>query len=59
MDKLYELTDGKQSPELAMGALLHDVGKPDTYTESDRIRFNGHDRIGADMSRRICGFKAL
>lgn len=54
MDKLYEITNGKQSPELAMGALLHDVGKPDTYTESDRIRFNGHDRIGAEISRRIC-----
>ena len=54
MDKLYEITDGKQSPELAIGALLHDVGKPDTYTESDRIRFNGHDRIGAEISRRIC-----
>ena len=54
MDKLYEITNGKQSPELTMGALLHDVGKPDTYTESDRIRFNGHDRIGAEISRRIC-----
>ncbi|MGH7901421.1 MAG: CCA tRNA nucleotidyltransferase [Thermodesulfobacteriota bacterium] len=54
MDKLYKITDGKQSPELAIGALLHDVGKPDTYTESDRIRFNGHDRIGAEISRRIC-----
>ena len=53
MDKLYEITNGKQSPELAMGALLHDVGKPDTYTESDRIRFNGHDRVGAEISGRI------
>lgn len=41
--------------ELAMGALLHDVAKPQTFQRApDRIRFHGHDRIGADMSRDIC-----
>jgi putative nucleotidyltransferase with HDIG domain len=54
LDKLYEITGGDNSPELAMGALLHDVGKPDTYTVTDRIRFNGHDRIGARMAKNIC-----
>ncbi|MBI4228964.1 MAG: CCA tRNA nucleotidyltransferase [Deltaproteobacteria bacterium] len=54
LDKLYEITGGAGSPELAMGALLHDVGKPDTYSVSDRIRFNGHDRIGARMAKNIC-----
>ncbi|MCE2454184.1 MAG: HD domain-containing protein, partial [Nitrospinae bacterium] len=42
------------SPTLAWGILLHDVGKPVTYTESDRIRFNGHDKVGAQMSADIC-----
>ena len=41
--------------ELAMGALLHDVGKPDTFEEApDRIRFHGHDELGAEMSEQIC-----
>ncbi len=41
--------------ELAMGALLHDVAKPATFERApDRIRFHGHDRLGAQMSRDIC-----
>ena len=40
--------------ELAMGALLHDVAKPATFERApDRIRFHGHDKKGADMSRVI------
>ncbi len=35
---------------LCWSALLHDIGKPDTYFVSDRIRFNDHDRLGADMA---------
>lgn len=54
MDMLYGNTDGSYSEELAVAALLHDVGKPPTYSESDRIRFNGHDRVGARMSEDIC-----
>ncbi len=54
MDMLYGNTDGRYSDELAVAALLHDVGKPPTYSESDRIRFNGHDRVGAKMSEGIC-----
>lgn len=54
MDMLYGSTDGRYSEEVAVAALLHDVGKPPTYSESDRIRFNGHDRVGARMSEDIC-----
>lgn len=44
----------KQPSEvLAFGCLLHDVGKPPTYRRSDRIRFNGHDRVGARMTNDI------
>lgn len=38
---------------LAFGCLLHDVGKPATYRRSDRIRFNGHDRVGARLTENI------
>ncbi len=54
LDKLFEITKGELSPELSVGALLHDVGKPPTFTIEDRIRFNGHDRVGAEMAVKIC-----
>ncbi len=38
---------------LAFGCLLHDVGKPDTYRRLDRIRFNGHDRVGAQITEKM------
>ena len=38
---------------LALGVLLHDVGKPPTFSVSDRIRFNGHAEVGAGMTRQI------
>lgn len=41
-------------PVLAVATLLHDVGKPPTMTETDRIRFNGHDEVGAEMTAVIC-----
>ena len=41
------------TPTLALGALLHDVGKPPTFRVADRIRFDGHDRVGAEMARSI------
>jgi len=46
----------KNAPiELAMGCVLHDVAKPATFQRApDRIRFHGHDKIGAEMSREIC-----
>ena len=42
------------SPALALGVLLHDVGKPRTQTFDDRIRFNTHDKAGARMAETIC-----
>lgn len=40
---------------LRVTALLHDIGKPRTFTEEpgDRIRFNGHDGVGADMADEL------
>jgi len=40
-------------PALAVATLLHDVGKPSTQTRTDRIRFNAHDELGADLAEAI------
>jgi poly(A) polymerase len=40
---------------LALGVLLHDVGKPPTFTIRERIRFDGHVEVGAKMAEEICG----
>jgi putative nucleotidyltransferase with HDIG domain len=45
---------------LHLAALFHDVGKQDTYEidEEDRIRFFGHDEVGAELAsnrlRQLC-----
>lgn len=41
------------SIELALAVLLHDVGKPATFTQTDRIRFDGHAERGASMARDV------
>ena len=38
---------------LALGVLLHDVGKPSTFQIADRIRFNGHVEAGVAVSRQL------
>ena len=40
---------------LAWGALLHDVGKPATFSHRppDRIRFNGHVEVGVKIAHEI------
>jgi poly(A) polymerase len=44
------------SRTLALGALLHDVGKPPTFRRApDRIRFDQHAEIGTRMAEEICG----
>ena len=47
------------SPTLAWGMLLHDIGKPATFTlpdpkrPGDRIRFNGHVDVGVAIARTV------
>jgi poly(A) polymerase len=41
------------SPTLALGVLLHDVGKPGTFRVADRIRFDGHVELGVELTRQI------
>jgi len=41
---------------LVLSVLLHDIGKPATRSvdaDTGRIRFNGHDKLGAEMAREI------
>ncbi len=49
-----------REPELALGVLLHDIGKPATYSEqlcpkegAMRIRFPNHAPVGAEMAEGI------
>ncbi|MEE8349452.1 MAG: HD domain-containing protein [Acidobacteriota bacterium] len=44
----------KLTDSLALGILLHDIGKPPTFTIKERIRFDGHAEEGARMSEDIC-----
>ncbi|MCX7915277.1 MAG: HD domain-containing protein, partial [Verrucomicrobiae bacterium] len=51
---MLDVMSPNPSVELAFAVLLHDVGKPPTFQRAaDRIRFNEHERVGADMTRDI------
>jgi putative nucleotidyltransferase with HDIG domain len=49
------MLEGMRAPSatLALAVLLHDVGKPPTFRVADRIRFDGHAEVGAEMAVRI------
>lgn len=52
---LFDHLPTVRSRELAWGALLHDIAKPQTFKRApDRIRFDGHDVLGARMSEAVC-----
>lgn len=52
---MLALLPEKVSVPLVFGVLFHDIGKPRTQTvdETGRIRFNGHDRLGVEMTEDI------
>ena len=56
---LLDHLPAEASPTLAWGMLLHDIGKPATFTPpdptrpGDRIRFNGHVEVGMAIARSI------
>lgn len=56
MMMLDRLPEGP-SPTLALGVLLHDVGKPPTFRMAERIRFDGHveagETIACDILKRL------
>ncbi|MEP6936556.1 MAG: CCA tRNA nucleotidyltransferase, partial [Chthoniobacterales bacterium] len=52
---MLELLPEHVSLPLVFSVLFHDIGKPRTASvdETGRIRFNGHDRVGAEMTEAV------
>jgi poly(A) polymerase len=53
---MLEMLEPDAPLELCLAVLLHDIAKPPCMTiddESGRIRFNGHDALGAEMAEGI------
>lgn len=49
------MLDALEAPSLtlALGVLFHDIGKPGTWTITDRIRFHGHAEAGERIAREV------
>lgn len=53
---MLSLLPEQVSLPLVLSVLLHDIAKPATFTVDEgtgRIRFNGHDKLGAEMTGEI------
>jgi tRNA nucleotidyltransferase/poly(A) polymerase len=53
---MLSLLPEQVSVPLALSVLLHDIAKPATYSfdeKAGRIRFSGHEKLGAEMSEAI------
>ena len=52
---MLDLLPDEVSLPLVLSVLFHDIGKPPTSSvdEAGRIRFNGHDRLGAEMTEAL------
>lgn len=53
---MLEMLEKDAPLTLCLATLLHDIAKPPTQTfdeEAGRIRFNGHDALGAEMTEEI------
>ena len=52
---MLDLLPNETSLPLVLSVLFHDIGKPPTaMVDADgRIRFNGHDRVGAEMTEAL------
>ena len=52
---MLTMLPGTVSVPLVFSVLLHDIGKPPTarVDETGRIRFNGHEFVGAEMALRV------
>lgn len=54
--KMIELLPAEVSLPLVFAVLFHDIGKPATFVfdqKDQRIRFSGHDKVGAQMTESI------
>jgi poly(A) polymerase len=56
LEHTFRVLENLRRPDfpLALAALLHDVAKPRTRVDADRIRFHGHDKLGAEMAEAVC-----
>ncbi len=53
---MLELLPPDAPASVALSVLFHDIGKPPTFryhADEDRIRFSGHDRVGAEMTEKL------
>jgi len=53
---MLELLPAEVSLPLVFSVLFHDIGKPGTYSfdpAKQRIRFSGHDKVGARMTEEV------
>ncbi len=52
---MLSLLPEEVSTPLVFSVLLHDIGKPPTarMDEEGRVRFNGHEHVGAEMALRV------
>jgi poly(A) polymerase len=53
---MLKLLPQQVSTPLVLSVLFHDIGKPPTYSydqDEERIRFSGHDKVGAEMTEAI------
>ena len=53
---MLSLLPDEVSLPLVLSVLFHDIGKPATFMmdeKENRIRFNGHDKVGAEMAESI------
>jgi poly(A) polymerase len=54
--RMLELLPEQVSVPLVLSVLFHDIGKPPTYSfdpVEQRIRFSGHDKVGAEMTEEV------
>ena len=54
--RMLELLPEETSTSLVFSVLFHDLGKPATYSldpAEGRIRFSGHDKVGAEMTQQV------
>ncbi len=53
LESFDALPDDQRTVSLALAVLLHDIAKPATFERAERIRFDGHDKLGQEMTEAV------